>query len=388
MKNKANQNTKYVDDIVEQVLKKGQTACGDYSICDRTPEGTTFILCDGIGSGIKANIAAVMCASRLMHLLKNDFSLYEACECVVESMHRARTEEIPYSVFTIARINVNGYYTVLSYEMPAPIIIEGSSAYLPEQRFFSLGYEIVGEINGSLNNRDAILLVSDGLPQAGLGQGFRVGWTIEGVLAYVNDCLGAEKVGRVMLKGLLGEAWHLSGKTYGDDTTAALLTCRNAKVLNIATGPPAEKSMDSDYSKNFMEQEGTKAICGSTTAELVSRNTNIGIKAMPIAASFSQPPMYEMDGIDLVSEGAITLNQLYNIIGEDIDQFDEFSCVTDLYELMYDADIIRFSLGCANNMDHGSIAFKQMGIMPRQKIVPLIAEELMRMGKLVVINRY
>lgn len=388
MKNKANQHIKYIDDVVEQVLKKGQTACGDYYICDRTHEGTTCILCDGIGSGIKANIAAVMCASRLMHLLKNGFSLYEACECVVQSMHRARTEEIPYSVFTIARINANGYYTVLSYEMPPPIIIEVSSASLPEQRFFSFGYEVVGEINGTLNNRDSILLVSDGLPQAGLGKGFRIGWTIEGVLKYVNDCLGAEKSGKVMLKGLLGEAWHLSGKTYGDDTTAALLTCRNAKVLNIATGPPSGETLDRDYVSDFMQQEGTKAVCGSTTAEIFSQKTNISIKAMPVGASFSQPPMYEMEGIDLVSEGAITLNQLYNIIGEDIAQFDEFSCVTDLYELMYDADIIRFFLGCAINPDHGSTAFKQMGIMPRLKIVPLIAEDLREMGKLVVINRY
>ena len=57
---------KHVEVITAQSAKRAGRVCGDYVVVDRTAEATTAVLADGIGTGIKARVAAVMCASRLM----------------------------------------------------------------------------------------------------------------------------------------------------------------------------------------------------------------------------------------------------------------------------------------------------------------------------------
>lgn len=82
---------KFFEDAVLQARKRGHLVCGDHYLCRRTPEATVLILCDGVGSGVYANVAAVTCASRLYALLEEGCSLRAACSMVAESMHRART---------------------------------------------------------------------------------------------------------------------------------------------------------------------------------------------------------------------------------------------------------------------------------------------------------
>jgi hypothetical protein len=40
---------------------------------------------------------------------------------------------------------------------------------------------------------------------------------------------------------ILGRVKDISGATYGDDATCLLLPSREARVLNILTGPPAKE---------------------------------------------------------------------------------------------------------------------------------------------------
>jgi hypothetical protein len=98
------------------------------------------------------------------------------------------------------------------------------------------------------------------------------------------------------------------------------------------------------------------------------------------------PPSYRIDGIDLVTEGAITLTQVYNILEEDPSRYEEWSGVTQLCDLLRDADRIHFFVGTASNPGNLSIAFQQKGILPRIRTVPLIRDRLTKAGKLVVMD--
>ena len=110
--------------------------CGDYVTIERTAEATTAILADGIGTGVKARVAAVMYASRLMELIRLGFTLREACQKVIDTMHEARTSDIPFAAFAVCRILNSGHATILSYESPSPYFVAKTlAAYLPEQRF-------------------------------------------------------------------------------------------------------------------------------------------------------------------------------------------------------------------------------------------------------------
>ena len=373
----------YIEDILRQANKHDKRVCGDYFLCERSPETTLSILCDGLGSGIKANLAAMMCASRLREAILGEGSLYKACRHVAASMHRARTEDIPFSAFTVANILKDGQYTVLSYEMPPPALIIRSQVYLPGQRFFSMGHEVVAEITGRLSPGEGLLLTSDGVTQAGMGHGKPYGWTAEAMAAYA-DRLRKQGVSDTRLaECIFQEAGAFGDWGFHDDTTVAVLSCRRANVLNILTGPPSVRGLDEIYVRQFSDLEGGKVVCGSSTAQIVSRVLGRTITAKQLSGSYSQPPMYSIEGFDLVTEGAVTLNQVYNILGEDPETFDEYSGVTDLCERMQEADVIRIYVGDAVNVNHATISMKQVGVMPRAIIISLLEEKLKEMGKIV-----
>lgn len=373
----------YIEDILHQVNKKDKRVCGDYFMCDRSPEATLSILCDGLGSGIKANLAAMMCASRLREAIRREGSLYKACRHVAASMHRARTEDIPFSAFTVANVLKDGQYTMLSYEMPPPALITKNQVYLPKQRFFSMGHEVVAEITGRLGMGEGLLLVSDGVTQAGMGHGKPYGWTVEAMADYADRLRRQGMSDARLAKSIFQEAGTFTDQGFHDDTTVAVLSCRRANVLNILTGPPSVRGLDETYVRQFAALEGAKVVCGSSTAQIVSRITGRTITAKQLSGSYSQPPMYSIEGFDLVTEGAVTLNQVYNILGEDPETFDEYSGVTDLCERMQEADVIRFYVGDAVNANHATISMKQVGVMPRSVIVSLLEEKLKQIGKVV-----
>ena len=384
MKTLPDEPRKYIEVASSQAAKKPGGICGDFIITDRTSEATTTIVADGIGTGIKARVAAVMCASRLMELIRVGFTLREACHKIVDTMHAARTTNIPFSAFSVCRVLVSGHATVMSYEIPSPILVNNRlAAYLPKQRVFAMGLEMVGEVNCMLEYGDGIIMVSDGVSQAGLGQQYRMGWGVQGACDFINGLLVQGTQMKDIPRKIVANVREISGSTYGDDTTCSLLLCREAQVLNILTGPPARKIDDARVVREFMEMKGTKIVCGSSTAEIVARNLGVPIDIKNVSNAYHKPPSYDIKGVDYATEGAITLNQVYNILGEAPEKLEPDSSVSDLYRFFHASDTINFLVGTAANPGHEHIVFRQMGVYPRDFIVRLLAERLKSMGKLV-----
>lgn len=375
---------KYLEVVEAQSAKRTGRVCGDYVITERTPEATLTVVADGIGTGIKARVAAVMCASRLMELTRVGFTLREACSKIVHTMHEARTKDIPFSAFSACRVLNNGQATIMSYEIPSPILINNRlAAYLPKQRFYPLGLEMIAEVNCMLDYGDGIVLVSDGVSQAGLGHQYRMGWSVQGACDFINGCLAQGYDLKIIPGKVLGKVKEISGATYGDDTTCVVVFCREAKTLNVLTGPPATKNNDKTVVMEFMSMKGTKVVCGSTTSEMTARILEVPVSMKEVPSAYHKPPSYEIEGVDYATEGAISLNQVYNILGESPDKLETDSSVSDLYRLFHSADTINFVVGTASNPGHENIVFRQMGIFPREMIVKLLAEKLTKMGKLV-----
>lgn len=379
---------KFFEDVVKQVSKHDQIVCGDTYIYERNLESTVFVLCDGIGSGIYANIAAINCASRLIELTRAGVSMSSICEMVADSMHRARQEQFPFCAFSMVRILNDGQFTVYTYESPRPVLIKDGVAVSVKPIFFETQYEVVGEFSGILNMGDCLLLFSDGITQAGMGRGYSYGIGEDGVAKHCNLRLdqGMEvyETSNEILKMTAG----LCANRYEDDMTVAALHCREANQLTVLTGPPSQKSKDREFVEKFMNIPGIHVVSGSTTADIVARELKKEIELVNMGTYFGAPPEYKMEGMELVTEGAVMLNQVCNILGVNPDQFVQNSAVERLCSLMLNADVITFLVGNASNEAHSSLAFKQMGIRHRQTTVKLIAEKLKKMGKLVVEEYY
>jgi len=379
---------KFYEDIISQNIKIGGIVCGDHTICSRSPEGTIFVLCDGIGSGIYANIAAISCSNRIVELLKRGVSVRATAEMVASSMHRARTEDVPFSAFSAIVIMPDGQFSVFTYEAPEAIIIKNGTSSVLKPEFFTAGYEVVGEAAGVLDIGDSVVLCSDGVTQAGLGHGHGFGIGIGNVSAYINSVLRPGSEIRELPSKITDMCSGLMGGKYEDDTTLAVLHCREADELTVMTGPPSKASMDKDYVRKFISMHGRKAVCGSSTADIVARETGRKVKMLKMGNAFGSPPEYEIDGIDLTAEGVIMLNQVYNILGESIDDFTENSAVERLCIMLLDADVVHLMIGNAMNDAHEAMLFKQVGVRVRRTAVKLIAEKLREKGKLVIETYY
>lgn len=378
---------KFFADIVVQNLKHGQQICGDAFVCGRSEQGSFFIVCDGIGSGMYANIAAISCAARLEELLRLGVSLRAAAEMTAASMHKAREAEVPFAAFSAAQISPDGHYSVYTYESPEPIRIADGAGQALAPVFYTAGYEVVGEASGNLNIGDSLLLFSDGVSQAGLGHGYAWGIGSAGVAAFVNKELAGGCSPENLPRSINAMAAALSGGRFEDDTTCALIHCHEAAQLTLLTGPPSRAAKDSSYVQEFMALPGAKVVCGSTTTEIVSRELGQTAQLCPVDLSFGSPPEYILSGIDLVTEGAVMLNQACNLLDEPTETLGN-GVVERLCKMMHAADAVHFMLGGAGNAAHSGILFKQIGVLPRKKAVGLICEKLKTLGKLVTVRSY
>lgn len=367
-----------------QASKKEGAPCGDVVHFERSPGATTIIVSDGLGHGIKANIAATMCVARLSELLKCGFSMRQAFTSLVKTMNLAAKENLPYAVFTVARILNDGVTTILSYQMPPPMLISKRFATALNQRTFTVEKSVIGEANCYLNDGEAIVIVSDGITQAGLGKGMKYGWEIDGVCKYVNSRLVAGSSMREIPEEVFKKSFEICKGNNDDDSTVVLAYTRIGQIVNVLSGPPIKKDHDKEVVDNFIKQHGTKIVCGGTTASIVSKHTGKNLIVDNTFANHFTPPSYKIDDIDLVTEGAVTLNQFYNIIDEDRVEMDDDNPATKLYDYMLNADRINFFVGANINPATHDIRFIQQGLVARHKIIPVIAAKLRELGKLVV----
>lgn len=396
--------------------------CGDILATIRTNTGTTVICADGIGSGIRAHIAAQMCVSRLRESLNKDISLRKVFTSVATTMQQNRDPKKPFAAFSIARIRSDGNATVFTYDAPLPILVSRQGGTALANRPFPLPGGMAMESNCQLDTGEGILLMSDGITQAGLGYGSNTEWETEGVVRFVNEKI-ASRIKFSLIPGLIHKEalarWKGEGvgdrsiaavsarrpagssfspyvpdsahqvtaprihKVVGDDCSVVLALCRTGQTVNILTGPPTDREQDNEVIKKFIRLPGLKIVCGGTTAKIVAKYLNVPLAMEPEPMSVIAPPRYAIKGINLVTEGAVTLNQVYNILDEDAEKLNEDSGVTELRLLLGVADKLNIIIGGADNSANDDISFRQRGVLSRKVLIPLLAEKLRQEGKLV-----
>ncbi len=377
----------HVDILTEQSSKYQGSPCGDVIGFERDDVSTTLVLSDGLGSGIKANIAANMCVARALELIRCGATLKETFSSLVKTMNNAWGTDLPFAVFSIARILRNGETTILSYESPPPILLNKYSGNVLQSKVFTIEKAVIYESHCSIKPGDGIMLMSDGITQAGMGCGMGYGWEIDGVSRFVTDNILNKKEKLKSLPQLVhDQAREYWRKSKGDDCSVALALCRKGVTVNVLTGPPKDMVYDNEFVNSFITSEGVKIVCGGTTAKIVARVLNQPLLLKQNTGSVITPPEYTIKGVSYVTEGAVTLNQVYNILDENLSKYDVKSGVFALVEFLNIADKVNFWVGGAPNEGGDNIAFKQQHILPRKLITSLIADKLKEKGKLVVVN--
>jgi hypothetical protein len=101
------------------------------------------------------------------------------------------------------------------------------------------------------------------------------------------------------------------------------------------------------------EFDGTRVVCGGTTAAIVSRELGRPVTMNMDLLDDDVPPISHMEGVNLVTEGTITLARVLDMLERNVNPDHEpRNGATFVLEYLLNSDVIRFLVGTKINEAH------------------------------------
>lgn len=376
----------FVEDFRFQLPKHGHKHSGDVIRVARHARGTFAVLADGMGSGVAANIGATLFCEHLSRLVEGGTPVAAAMRVALRSLRKARTSGGAWAALSASQIAANGQVELFGYESPPALLLTRAGVEEPAFSPELCEGEIVQRASVHLRPGEGVLMISDGLVQAGLERGLPRGWGLEGVMKFLRTA-ALDRPGQIakVPAALVHQAYALNHQRATDDLTVLALTLRKPRVLHLLTGPPSRAADDRRVMQAFVNAEGRKAVCGGTTTRVLAAFLAVSPTVHP--GEFGSPSHYDVPGIDLATEGVITLNRVNNIFSEPELASRAGHGPARLLQLVLEADEIHFWVGQADNPGQQGM-FRPSGLLDRNQVVQALAEKLREAGKFVHIQRY
>ncbi|MFW6035400.1 MAG: SpoIIE family protein phosphatase [Halothermotrichaceae bacterium] len=299
-----------VDIGIANVCKSGEEVCGDTTQVIEGKDSTTVILSDGLGSGIKASILSILSTQIASRMLRKNVDLKEVFLTIADTLPICKKRGIAYSTLSILKVNTDGQAHLIEYDNPSMILIRNNEMVSVKKIKRKIADKEVYEAFFELKLGDLLMMISDGVINAGVGGLFKLGLGRNRLLKNIFDRrISTQSVDEAARKIIgLTEACYL-GKP-GDDSTAVAVKPRKARSAVILTGPPAEKDIDEIVVKRFADYNNhTRIVCGGATGNMVARELGKEIETSMDYIDPSVPPAAVIEGVDLVTEGILTLNK-------------------------------------------------------------------------------
>lgn len=348
----------FIDIDCSQKKRYNQNAYGDFFKSERFTDmnRVVAVLSDGLGSGIKADILACMTSTMLLKFLKENADIEKSCEIIMNSLPVCKVRGISYSTFSAIDCYDDGKAIIVEEGNPDFIWIRDGEVLKPEctiieSKNFKNRKMRVYDIKIELNDR--IIFCSDGATQVAMGtKTYPLGLERDGLINIILSKLKMDKnISSSELSNYLIKQIELIApdKKLLDDTSIVSIYCREPRESLVFTGPPYHIEKDNYYANTFKNFKGKKAIAGGTTANIISRELNIPVKTDLSLNVGNLPGIYCMDGVDLVTEGILTLTKTMEYLEDNNYQND---AAGKLMRFMLDSDCISFLVGAQLNQAH------------------------------------
>ena len=371
--------------------KAGEELCGDNVQIYSDGENTTVVLADGMGSGVKANILSMLTSKILCTMVANEISIEDCVETILETLPVCKVRGVAYATFTVVHIDKTGRGVMFEFDNPPAIYYhEGKSADFERTELTVLGKKVY-KSDLALQEGDVIVFMSDGVIHAGIGMLLNFGWQRPEVKEFLERTVTPRMTAKAVACLLAGACSDLYMDKPGDDTTVAAIKLRKSLQVSIMVGAPVNKDMDDYCVEKLMSYEGKKAVCGGTTSQIVARHLGTKVDTVLDFVDKDIPPIGHIDGIDLTTEGVITLRRLLELA-------EKYNSTSDLSPKYYDkkdgasllanllfeqATKVNFLVGQSANIAHKGLP---IDITMKLKLVEKLAENLRKMGKQVEIE--
>lgn len=389
-----------VDMAYKSLNKNEEELCGDKVEILHTDNSHILILADRMGSGVKANILATMTSKILGTMFLRGIPLEECVETIAETLPVCRVRQMAYATFSILQVYDDGTAYLVEFDNPGCIFIrDGEIMKIPEQ-FRMIDNRRINEYHFKVKLGDAFVLISDGAINAGVGELLNFGWNWDSVAKYAQREY-KKTISAMHLAAAISQACDdLYQYRPGDDTTVAVLRIGEKKLVNLMTGPAQCQEDDEGMVTDFMADENAvKVVCGGTSANIVARVLEKEINvAFTGEIDPNIPPTASIEGIDLVTEGVVTMNRVLKLLeqytrDDEIDEaffieLDKPNGASMLAKLLIEqcTDLHLF-VGKAVNAAYQNTELPfQLGV--RQKLVDQIEDVLKRLGKGVSVRYY
>lgn len=383
----------YFDVFGHSLCKTGEELCGDRFKVYKDDERTIIVLSDGLGSGVKANILATMTSDIILTLLKNDVELKEVIHTVIGTLPVCKVRKIGYATFTFIEIrHKTNQFQLVNFDNPSTIWIhKGSLTELPVREEYILEKKVRIAV-GEFSRGDFLGMMTDGVLYAGMGTTMNFGWGWKEIARFVEGLLitGDRNV-RKLVQEVLKQTRIYYRDQIGDDATFTGIYVRDKKRLVVFTGPPVDPALDRTVAERVLNYDGRKVVCGGTSGNIIAKFLDQEIETITSSMTHDIPPIGKLDGLDLLTEGIVTLSNAMEFIresGGDIYRLPSGSDGASLLaqELMA-ADRIRFLVGLQINQYYQNpILPKTMSI--RKNLIRELMELLQSYQKQVFVDYY
>lgn len=382
----------HIDVAWKSLNKKGEELCGDKVVTVRTADSTIAVLADGLGSGVKANILATLTSTICATMVREGASVADVVSTIINTLPVCSVRKVAYATFSILEIKDSGEGYLAEFDNPFCIYIRDGQRMEFKCEYNEYSGKGVYETRFQALPGDVITIVSDGVIYAGVGESLNFGWTWEHVVKWLLNATALDMSAPRLAAALSDTVNDLYMKKPGDDSTVLVAEVTPHRVVNMLAGPPKEKADDERMVRDYMRSQGKKVICGGTSANIVARVLNRKIRTSLTYSDPSIPPIGFIEGVDLVTEGVLTLTRTLDILQEycekDADSYyfhriDEENGAAMLARLLLeDCTHLKLFIGTAINPAHQNPNLPA-DLSIKLKLIDRLAELMVRLGKRV-----
>ena len=374
----------------KSINHEGEELCGDHVEIIERDEDSIIVLADGLGSGVKASILSTLTSKILSTMMANDIPLEECVSTIAATLPICKVRGLAYSTFTIIHIIDNAVAELIQFDNPHIILIRDCEICEYPENEVTIDNKKIYKSTIKLQENDIFIAMSDGCPHAGIGRVFNFGWKREDIAEYMKTFAHVGYTAKTLSTMLVDECNRQYDFKPGDDTTSVVVPIRRRSPVNMLFGPPRNRDDADRMMSLFFSKEGKHIVCGGTTSSIAAQYLGKPLRASLCFERSDIPPMGEIEGVDLVTEGVITVSKVLEYARDALDKndlYEEWSyqhdAASSICRLLFEeATDINFFVGRAVNPAHQNPDLP-INFNIKMNLVDELSECLKKMGKKV-----
>lgn len=380
----------------KSINHEGEQLCGDHvDIVEQNENSTVIVLADGLGSGVKASILSTLTSKIISTMMAEGLSLEECVSTIAATLPICSVRGVAYSTFTIIHLINNETAELIQYDNPHVILLrEGKNFDYPKNELNINGKQIYKSVI-DLQENDIFVAMSDGCPHAGIGIAYNFGWRREDIISFMEMIADLGYTAKTLSTMLIDECNKQYGYHPGDDATACVVRVRKREPMNLLFGPPRNRDDCDRMMSLFFSKEGKHIVCGGTTSSIAAKYLGKPVRATLNFEQSDVPPIAEIEGVDLVTEGVITINKVIEYAKDALSSnelYDQWSIKQDgasrICRLLFEeATDINFYVGRAVNPAHQNPDLP-INFNIKMNLVEELSSCLKQMGKRIKVSYF